>query len=130
MCHDAEFLCAIAALTPRCHNRLTSLKLYNSSPLEISRAPKGKDRLPTIIFQGGTVKLREGTAKTAVFRGHNGATRTSGAGLLAKDLPDHFRCYNNNRITSAGCGGLWIITLKMYFKSKAPHRLIDQNHKI
>ena len=33
---------------------------FNSSPLKMGRNPKGKDRLPTIIFQRRTVKLRRG----------------------------------------------------------------------
>ena len=32
----------------------------NSSPLKSYRNPIGKNRLPTIIFQGRAVKLREG----------------------------------------------------------------------
>ena len=31
---------------------------FNSSPLKNYRAPKGKDHLPTIIFQGQTVKVQ------------------------------------------------------------------------
>ena len=31
---------------------------FNRSPLKIDRMPKGKDNLPTIIFQGRAVKLR------------------------------------------------------------------------
>ena len=32
----------------------------NSSPLKIDRILKGKDRLPSIVFQGRDVKLRGG----------------------------------------------------------------------
>ncbi len=35
------------------HHQLDDTLLkFNSSPLKIGRAPKGKDRLPTIFFQG------------------------------------------------------------------------------
>ena len=38
-----------------------TLRSFNSSTLKIGRAPKGKDSLPIINFQGRTVKLRRGT---------------------------------------------------------------------
>ena len=41
-------------------NPENTLPKFNSSPLKSYRAPIGKDRLPTIVFQGRTVKLREG----------------------------------------------------------------------
>ena len=37
---------------------LLTLPKFNSSPLKSYRNPIGKDRLPTIIFQGRAVKLR------------------------------------------------------------------------
>ena len=39
-----------------------TLPKFNSSPLKSYRDPIGKDRLPTIIFQGRAVKLRGGTS--------------------------------------------------------------------
>ena len=38
----------------------TPLKFNSKSPEKLPRAPTGKDRLPTTIFQGRAVKLREG----------------------------------------------------------------------
>ncbi len=37
-----------------------TLRETNSSPLKISRDPRGKDRIPTIHFQVRTVSFREG----------------------------------------------------------------------
>ena len=41
--------------------REDTLPKFNSSPLKSYRAPIGKACLPTIIFQGRAVKLREGS---------------------------------------------------------------------
>ena len=58
--------CSTAGLTSSkirmCFNRNIPWK-FNSSPLKIYTIPKGKDRLPTIIFQGRAVKLRGCSSK-------------------------------------------------------------------
>ena len=43
---------------------LSSLKLTAKAPTLVGRAPKGKDRIPTIHFLGRTVSFREGNSKT------------------------------------------------------------------
>ena len=46
---------------------LPSWSLTASLPLKSYRNPKGKDRLPTIVFQGRTVKLRRCNSSIAIY---------------------------------------------------------------
>ena len=48
-------------------NVVCTLRKFNSSPLKSYRNPIGKDRLPTTIFQGRAVKLREGMSLFVFF---------------------------------------------------------------
>ena len=96
---------------------ILTLPETNSSPLKIGRAPKGKDRLPTIHFQGRTVSFREANSCRHL--------RTS-IGSLHMGKYTVVECYvNSNSLLTRGS-----IHTETFISMVSPGRVSRQIHPV